>query len=103
MVQYAETQHAFEKGIETLSPEKGVGLIEKWEDSLKEVDLPGAKGILKDLGALKKALQGKEPDGEKINALLKKLGQETTDIADEAEGASDKLKDIGQGLAQAAG
>lgn len=104
MVQYAETKNALEKGIETISPEKGVELIEKWEDSLKDVDGSGAKTILRDLGALKKALQAKEPDSEKIGALLKKLGQGTTEIAGEAEGsAGEKLKDIGQGLSQAAG
>jgi hypothetical protein len=104
MVQYAETQHALEKGIETISPEKGVELIEKWEESLNGLEGSGAKSILKDLGALKKALQAKEPDGDKITGLLKKLGQETSEIAEEAEGSSsDKLKDIGKGLSQAAG
>ncbi len=103
MVQYAETQHALENGIESVSAEKGVTLIEKWEESLKEVEGAGAKSILRDLGALKTALKAKEPDSTKIGALLKKLGQETTDIAGEAEGAAgDKLKAIGEGLSKAA-
>lgn len=102
MVQYADTQHALENGIETISAEKGVDLIEKWEDSLKDVNGTGAKSILRDLGALKTALKAKQPDSAKISSLLKKLGQETTEIADEAEGtASDKLKAIGKGLTKA--
>lgn len=103
MVQYAETQKALESGFEGVTPEKGVQLIEKWEETLKDFGSKGSKGILRDLGALKKALQADEPDAEKIQTLLGKLGQETTEIAEEAEGASqDKLRDLGKGLQQAA-
>lgn len=104
MVQYAETQHALENGIENLSAEKAVTIIEKWEDSLKDVEASGAKGIVRDLGALKTALQKPEPDEAKIKALMTKLGEATTKIADGADGgAGEKLTSLGGGLTKAGG
>lgn len=101
MARFAETEKALEKGLESLSPEKGVQLIEDWEEQLR--DLEGAKPVLKDLGALKKALQAKEPDGDKIQELLRKLGQETVEAADQAEGSTaDKVRDLGEQLQQGA-
>lgn len=101
MVQYAETQHAIDKGLESLDPDKGVELIEKWEDALKDWD--GGKTVARDLAALKTALKAKTPDPDKIKGLLKKLGQETSEAADDADGAApEKLRDIGEGLQQAA-
>lgn len=99
MARFAGTQNAIEKGLETIPPEKGVALIEDWEAQLKDLD--GAQPILKDLGALKKALQAKEPDGDKIYELLKKLGQETVEAADQADGSTaDKVRDLGEQLQQ---
>lgn len=69
MVQYAETQHAFEEGIKNTSPEKGVTPIEKWEESLNDVETSEAKAILRDLGQLKTAIQADRPDGGKIKTV----------------------------------
>lgn len=102
MVQYAETQHALDGGASKIDPEKGVALIEKWEEALKDVDLPAGKAIAKDLGALKKTLSSKTPDKNKIGELLKSLGSATTGIANQADGAAPaKLKALGKSLSSA--
>lgn len=101
MARFAQTRNALEKGFETLSPEQGVKLIEDWEEQLKDFD--GGKGVLKDLSALKKALQAKEPNADKIYQLLEKLGGETVEAAEEAEGGSaDQVRELGEQLRQQA-
>lgn len=102
MVQYAETQHALDQGASNIEPDKGVDLIEKWEEALKDLEAPAAKAIANDLGTLKKALSAKTPDSAKIADLLKSLGAATTKIAAEASGAApDKLKALGKSLSAA--
>lgn len=96
---FAATATAFEKGIETTSPTSAVKLIEGWEEALSKVDLPGTKGIERDLGALKKALDSDAPDGERIRTLLGKLSEEVTRIAARTEGAvQPKLEELGAAL-----
>ncbi|WP_144236407.1 hypothetical protein [Glacieibacterium frigidum] len=96
---FAATANAFEKGIESTPPASAVKLIEGWEEALSKVDLPGTKGIERDLGALKKALDTEEPDGERVRTLLGKLSEEVTRIAARTDGAvQPKLEDLGEAL-----
>lgn len=96
---FAATNSAFEKGIESTSPASAVKLIEGWEEALSKVDLPGTKGIERDLGALKKALDTEAPDGERIRALLTKLAGEVTKIAGRTDGTvQPKLEELGKAL-----
>lgn len=76
-------------------------MIEDSETSLDEVDVAGVKSLVRDLGSLKKLLQKDEPDGEKVRALVAKLGGETSKIADRAENNGDKLRDFGKALEKA--
>ena len=92
-------RNAFEKGIENIKPEAGIKLIEYWEEALSSVDIPGTKGIARDLEALKKALGNETPDEERIKNLLGKLSEEVTKIAGRTEGAvQPKLNDLGEAL-----
>jgi hypothetical protein len=65
-------------------------MIEDWETALADLDVPGAKGIARDLAALRKQLEKSEPDGERVQALLHRLGTATVKIADRAEKNGDK-------------
>ena len=101
---FAATENAIEKGLETSKPASAVKLIEAWEAELNDLDIPGAKGIAGDLERLKKLLEKDEPDGDKVKALLGKLGEATTKIAAKAhkENVKPKLESLGEGLSGAA-
>ena len=100
-VKFAGTMNAINRGLETTKANKGADMIEDWETALAEVDTPGAKGILRDLGALRKQLEKGEPDADRVHALLHRLGVATTKIAEKADKSQDKLKALGEALTEA--
>ncbi|WP_426285713.1 hypothetical protein [Sphingomonas sp. DC6200-2] len=93
--------NAINRGLEDTKPTKGVDMIEDWEAALADVDVPGAKGILRDLASLRKQLEKPEPDAERVHSLLHRLGTATTKIADKADKSQDKLKALGEALTEA--
>lgn len=100
---FVATANAFEKGVDSITPAAAIKLIDGWEESLKDLDVPGAKTIVRDLEALKKALGGDEPDAAKIKTLVGKLADETTKIAGHApEATKDKVAELGKALKAAA-
>ena len=100
-VKFAGTMNAINRGLDGTKPAKGADMVEDWEAALAEVDTPGAKGILRDLGALRKQLEKDAPDADRIHALLHRLGTATTKIADKADKSQDKLKALGEALTEA--
>lgn len=104
MPQFAATTHAFEKGVDKITPDAAVKLIESWEDQLADIDSREGKAIVKDLGSLKKELQkGDKLDGAKVKELTAKLGQETVASAKGIEGAGqEKVRSLGEALTKAA-
>jgi hypothetical protein len=100
-VKFAGTMNAINRGLDETKPAKGVDMIEDWEAALADVDTPGAKGILRDLGSLRKQLEKDAPDADRVHALLHRLGIATTKIAERADKSGDKLKDLGQALTDA--
>nr|WP_295663919.1 hypothetical protein [Polymorphobacter sp.] len=97
---FTATENAFEKGVDKITPAAAIKLIDDWEVSLKDVDVPGAKTIVRDLEALKKALGADQPDAEKIKTLVGKLAGETTKIAGHATPSTkDKVAALGETLA----
>ena len=97
-VRFAATINAFNRGIEDAKPANAVSIIEDWETALAEVDVPGAKGIARDLGALRKQLESASPDGERVSAIVARLGDAVTKIAPRADKNSDKLMALGEAL-----
>lgn len=97
-VRFAATLNAFNRGIEDVKPATAVSMIEDWETALAEIDTPGAKGIARDLGALRKQLESKEPDGARVSAIVARLGDAVTKIAGRAETNGEKLKALGEAL-----
>lgn len=100
-VKFAGTMNAVNRGLESTKPAKGADMVEDWEAALAEIDVPGAKGIARDLGALRKALEKDSPDGARVLDLVHRLGAATTKIADKAPSNGDKLKALGEALSEA--
>lgn len=100
-VKFAATMNAVNKGLDEMKPAKGADLIEDWETALSDIDVPGTKGIARDLAALRKQLEKSEPDSERVLALIGRLGQATTKIADRADTNGEKLKALGEALSEA--
>ncbi len=100
-VKFAGTMNALNRGIDSTKPAKGADMVEDWEAALAEVDTPGAKGILRDLGSLRKQLERAEPDADRLHDLLHRLGAATSKIAEKAETNGDKLKQLGDALTEA--
>ncbi len=100
-IKFAATLNAVNRGLENTKPDKGAHLVEDWETALAELDIAGAKGIARDLAALRKQLEKGEPDGERIHALLHRLGAATTKIADKADKNGDKIRALGEALTEA--
>jgi hypothetical protein len=100
-VKFAGTMNAINRGLDETKPAKGADMVEDWEAALAELDVTGAKGILRDLGSLRKQLEKDTPDEDRVHALLHRLGVATTKIADKADKAQDKLKALGEALTEA--
>lgn len=100
-VKFAATLNAVNRGLDEVKPTKGADLIEDWETALSEVDIAGAKGIARDLAALRKQLEKSEPDSERVVTLLHRLGIATTKISEKADKNNDKLKELGDALTEA--
>jgi len=97
-VKFAATMNAINRGLESTKAEKGVDLIEDWETALADLDVPGAKGIARDLSSLRKQLERENPNQERVQSLLHRLGEATTKIAGRADKNGDKLKALGEAL-----
>lgn len=100
-VKFAGTMNAINRGLDETKPAKGADIIEDWEAALADLDVTGAKGILRDLGSLRKQLESKEPDADRIHAVLHRLGAATSKIADKADSNQEKLKALGEALTEA--
>lgn len=100
-VKFAATLNAINRGLDEVKPAKGVDLIEDWETALSEIDIPGAKGISRDLAALRKQLEKTEPDSERVVKLLHRLGLATAKISEKADKQGEKIKELGDALTEA--
>jgi hypothetical protein len=100
-VKFAATMNAINRGLDETKPAKGADMVEDWEAALADLDTPGAKGILRDLGSLRKQLEKGEPDADRIHALLHRLGEATVKISDRADKNGEKIKALGEALIEA--
>ena len=100
-IKFAGTMNAINRGLDATKPTKGADMVEDWEAALADTEISGAKGILRDLGALRKQLEKDTPDADRVHALLHRLGTATTKIADKADKSQDKLKALGEALTEA--
>lgn len=100
-LKFAGTMNAINRGLEGLKPAKAVDIIEDWETALADTDVPGCKGIARDLAALRKQLEKDSPDTGRVLALLFRLGLATTKISNRAEKNGEKIKNLGEALSEA--
>jgi len=103
MPQFASTIKHITDGVKGFTITAAVNNIEGWEKTLGEMDTPGAKGMVRDLGGLKKLLQAEEIDGEKVKQMIGKLGEATVKFAGKAESKNaEKVTQLGEALTKAA-
>jgi hypothetical protein len=100
-VKFAGTMNAINRGLDATKPAKGADMVEDWEAALADVEIAGAKGILRDLASLRKQLEKETPDADRVHALLHRLGTATTKIAEKSDKSQDKLRILGQALTEA--
>ncbi len=100
-IKFAATTNAINRGLDSAKPEAGSHLIEDWETALADLDVPGGKGVLRDLAALRKQVESDKPNADRIHALLHRLGEATIKLAAKAETNGDKLKALGEALVEA--
>jgi hypothetical protein len=82
---FTATENAFDKGIEKTSAKQGAKIAGEWVDELRKAEFTGAKGLASELERLQKLLTADEPDADKLQTLLEKIGQDTAKAADRAE------------------
>lgn len=100
-IKFAGTMNAINRGLDSTRASRGADMVEDWETALADSDIPGSKGILRDLAALRKQLEKDTPDADRVHALLHRLGTATTKIAERADKSQDKLKALGEALTEA--
>lgn len=98
---FGATLNAVNRGLENEKPAKGADLVEDWETAVADLDMPGSKGIARDLGALRKQLESDKPNEERVRALLHRLGEATVKISQKAEKQGDKVRELGEALSEA--
>jgi uncharacterized protein YmfQ (DUF2313 family) len=76
-IKFAATTNAVNRGLENAKPDAGAHLIEDWETALADLDVPGVKGIQRDLAALRKQVESDKPNADRIHAILHRLGEAT--------------------------
>lgn len=103
MPQFAATIKRVQEGVKGFTISAAVKNIEGWEAALEKVETPGAKGIIRDLGSLKKRIQHDEIDGDAVKKLIAKLGQSTVTLAGKADSKNaEKVKELGEALSSMA-
>ena len=103
MPQFGATIKHLQEGVKGFTVSAAVRNIEGWEATLEKLEAPGAKGVIRDLGALKKLLHADGIDGEAVKKLLAKLGKETVTLAGKADSKNaESARKLGEALNAAA-
>lgn len=93
---------AFEGDLSAIDTDAALGLIDEWYGSLHKAKEPEFKEISSSLKDLKQLLKGNKATGHEIGEVLVEIGEQTTDIASEADkGLKTKLQKLGKLLKKA--
>ncbi len=99
---FAATETAIENGLANATPKQGAKLVEDWLTEIGKDDVSGSKGLQHDLERLHKELSADQPNGDRVQKILGKLGPATLKLADKADGAvADKVRHLGESLQSA--
>lgn len=87
--------------LSTIEAEAALEIVDEWYDLLHKAKEPEIKEVSNSLKELKKLLKGDKATGHEIGEVLEKLGEQTNQIAAEAEkGAKAPLQKLGSQLSQ---
>lgn len=100
-IKFSATTNAINRGLDSAKPEAGGHLIEDWETALADLEIAGAKGLQRDLAALKKQVEASKPNADRIHALLHRLGEATVKISEKADKDGARIKALGEALMEA--
>ncbi len=90
---------ALESGPENLDPQAAIGIIDDWQSYLAEHQTEGTQTVSSELSQLKQHLSEGAPDTDAIEALLKKLGASTLNVANNGNTSnSADIMEIGEAL-----
>lgn len=78
---------ALQGDLSTLDPDNALETIDEFQSLLKQSKQPEAKEIASGLKDLQKLLKRKEPSGHELGELISHLGEQTTEIATDADKA----------------
>lgn len=78
------TINAFNGEVVSISPLDGVSLIDNWTSALRDTD-QSANPVASGLGELKAELQSGNPDGSRIQQIIRSLTEQARTAADSAE------------------
>lgn len=96
------TIEAAEGGLTSLPAATALDVIGQWQTTLRGANQPALTEIANDLQALEQQLQASPINGNEIGQILTRMGQRTTAVAPQAEGATvERLQRLGELLTQA--
>jgi hypothetical protein len=90
---------AFQGNLSEIDPDTALGSIDTFQSLLKQAKQPEAKEIATGLKDLQKLLKRKEPSGHELGELIAHLGEQTIEIAGDADkGLKAPLQHLGKQL-----
>ncbi len=89
---------ALERGLTSITPDTGVGLLDQWRERLSHESDPHLREIAEDLDTLRRTLDAQQPDPVVIGGILQGLGEKTKRVAAGAGDAGERLRTLGDAL-----
>jgi hypothetical protein len=97
-----ELIEALNGDLSVIDAEGALGMIDEWHSFLHKSKEPAAKELATSLKELQKLLKSDKADGHEIGEVLEKLGEQTSNVASDAEkGTKTTIQKLGKQLTQA--
>lgn len=88
--------------LTAIDTESALGVIDEWHGTLQKSQEPEVKELAKGLKELKQLLKGGKATGHELGEVLSHIGDQTSDLASEADkGLKTSLQKLGKQLAKA--
>ncbi len=100
--QFAATIQALKKGTANRPIKAAIKKIGNWEEPLQEIQVPSARAILRDLGALKRQLEHDKPGIERVHTTVSRLAEAAEKLAAKLHGReAEKARDLAGNMREA--
>lgn len=97
--QFANTLKALASGAKSMTPAAAVKNIEAWENHLETVDVSGTKGLVTNLGKLKRLLQAEPLDGSAIGTAMVAISGDVSRIGKRMDGKrAEQVQELAEAL-----